>query len=513
MKKSNSLLYLFFIFLAGLLLRFYGLANYPPSLNWDEVSHAYNAFSILHKGTDQWGQLPIFNFRAYGDYPAALNLYFTASSIFFFGATDFAVRLPHALIGSLAILVVFAAAYCWRRDAKLALLAALFMALDPWALFPSRAVFQSNWAVFFLSLGLAFYFRKKLFSALVFWGISLYAYHNTRIFVPLLVLPLLPQIKSQQRLLLPLLLLFLPVLVALLSPAARARSSWVGLLDAGSVSGIEAARNQSKLPGILPRLIYNRPVYIISETAKHYVGYFSPQFLFFQGGTQYQFSQPGFGVLSPASLPFFYFGLVLLVLRRQKFLLYWLLLAPLPAAITRDNYAVIRATTMLPAVFLVAAYGLSAALKKANWVMIPFAIVLYFFVEQYIAAYLVAYPKKYSQSWQYGYRQVIESANPKAYSQIIITKKYGEPHEYVLWYKQLLQPQVVWDYHANWYWVDGVNNYRFVNDWDMASVVSHLGHGKYLLVGSSSQSLPGNLIKQINFLDGSPAFIMNEYEK
>ena len=75
MDKRN-IIFLAIIVILGAILRF-GLLTYnPPSLNWDEISHGYNAYSILKTGMDQWGQkLPIFNFRAYGDYPTTLNLY------------------------------------------------------------------------------------------------------------------------------------------------------------------------------------------------------------------------------------------------------------------------------------------------------------------------------------------------------------------------------------------------------------------------------------------------------
>jgi hypothetical protein len=63
------------IFVIATFFRFYQLGNLPSSLNWDEISHGYNAYSILKTGHDQWGQSwPIFNFRAYGDYPTTLNL-------------------------------------------------------------------------------------------------------------------------------------------------------------------------------------------------------------------------------------------------------------------------------------------------------------------------------------------------------------------------------------------------------------------------------------------------------
>ena len=145
--------YLFLILILAIFLRVVYLDKFPPSLNWDEVSHAYNAYSLLRTGRDQWGQvLPLVSFRAYGDYPAPINLYFTVPFVFLFGPTDFTARFPHALIGTVGVIPIFAAAYYWRKNFKLALLASLLFAITPWALFPSRAVFQSNWALFLMSI-------------------------------------------------------------------------------------------------------------------------------------------------------------------------------------------------------------------------------------------------------------------------------------------------------------------------------------------------------------------------
>src|SRR3990172_13096951 len=91
---AKTILKLFFLILLAFGLRFVLLAYNPPSLNWDEVSHGYNSYSILKTGMDEWGKsFPITNFRAYGDYPLPLNLYLTIPFIAIFGLTEFALRL------------------------------------------------------------------------------------------------------------------------------------------------------------------------------------------------------------------------------------------------------------------------------------------------------------------------------------------------------------------------------------------------------------------------------------
>ena len=505
----------------GALLRFYSLTSLPPSLNWDEVSHGYNAYSLLHSGHDQWGQiLPIINFRAFGDYPTALNLYFTVPAIAIFGPTDWAARLPHALIGTLTIPVVFYAAYMWRRNRVLALIAALLIAIDPWTLFTSRTVLQANWAVFFLSLGLGLFLAKRYQSAVLVWLVSLLAYHNTRIFVPLLLAAL--GVGYRKSVILTVVVIGIAGAI-LLSPTSRVRGTWVGIINPASVSTIEYMRNHSTLPPLATRLLYNRPTYFASKVANNYLGYFSPQFLFLSGGTQYQYSLPKMGLTSAVNLPFFYLGL-LLAIPATPILLIWLLLSPLPAAITVDQFAVVRATTLLPVVQLTIASGLVWLTTKfpGRW-RLPFLTVylvgLVISLGLFLHNYTQVYPTVYSASWQYGYHQAVDyvKSNYDKYDQIVFTKRYGEPHEFVAWYwpwpatNILSDPNFKWDYHDGWYWVDGFGKFRFVNDWEMANYVASLPLGnKYLIVASPDHPTQGTELKKINFLNSQPAFIIKE---
>ena len=65
-KQKN--IWILFVVFFGAALRFWKLGELPPSLNWDEVSHGYNAYSILKTGMDEWGvRLPLI-FKAFVDY-------------------------------------------------------------------------------------------------------------------------------------------------------------------------------------------------------------------------------------------------------------------------------------------------------------------------------------------------------------------------------------------------------------------------------------------------------------
>ena len=551
--------YLVLIFLLAAALRLVYLRDAPPSLNWDEVSQGYNAYSILKTGRDEWGSLlPLANFRAYGDYPVALNLYLTIPFIAIFGLSEFSLRVPHAILGSFTVLAAYFLALGLTKSKKVSLITALLVAIEPWSLFLSRFVVLSNLSVFFITFAFAAFFNRDkgryLFPLSIFFlGLSLFSYHSARIVTPVLLAAgffiykkqVLEKLKkdSKVKVLIAVLLLvfFLPLPYLLSRPETRARSKFVFLIDDASVAKIIEMRQDSSLPGPLARLVYNRPTYFIREFTANYVDYFSSKFLFTQGGTQYQFSIPKRGLLYLINLPLFYLGLLTVfkkALRKQKdylFVVVWLLASPIPAAITSGQYAVVRASSMLPLPMLFSAIGLAGILdwlksriKVANLLLGIYLLVLFLLARSYLILYFGEYHKDYSWSWQWGYKEVVEYAkqNYLDYDKIIVTKKYGEPHEFFLFFwpwdpgNYRGDPNLIRFYQSGWYWVDGFDKFYFVNDWEIpesppnnfvlesgGNVECRTQSNKCLLITS-----PGNYpdgwvkLETVNFLDGKPAF-------
>lgn len=546
------------ICILAFVLRVYKIDSVPPSLNWDEVSHGYNAYSILKTGKDEWGKsFPISNFRAYGDYPLPLNLYLTIPFINVLGLNDLSIRLPHALLGTITALASYFLFLGITKRKDISLFGSLLVAIDPWHLFPSRFVLQSNLSVALLTSGMALFVngiiskRKYLLTlSFVCLGLTLFAYHTTRIFSPTLFLAILliyqkdmlSYLKEKwgkvSLLILGIFFILLPFLI--LNPEARARSKWVFILDQGAVAKIEEKRNNSKFPANIKRLIYNRPVYFASKFTSNYLGYFSPEFLFFRGGTQYQFSIPNHGVLYLAYLPFFYIGLFILLKRARRnkdyqFLLAWLVLAPVAASLTLEKYAVLRSSTLLPLPELLVALGVAgvfsvvkertpAILAKA--LVIGFVISLFTQFAVYLNKMFLSYPIQYSQSWQYGYKQIVNytKASYARYDNVVVTKKYGEPHEFFLffwpWDPAAYQndPQIVKFAQSDWFWVDKFDKFYFVNDWDIpretnkawklesGGTVPVVG-GRTLLITSPGNYPPDwKKLETIKYLDGSVSF-------
>lgn len=95
------------IMFLAVFFRFYAMPTIPPSLNWDEVSFGYNAYSILKTGRDEYGKFFPLYFRSLDDYKLPVYTYMTVCTVGIFGLNDFAVRLPSAVCGTLTVLLVY----------------------------------------------------------------------------------------------------------------------------------------------------------------------------------------------------------------------------------------------------------------------------------------------------------------------------------------------------------------------------------------------------------------------
>src|SRR3989344_8918545 len=102
-----SKIVLILIITIAIFLRFWDLNVLPPSLNWDEVSLGYNAYSLLKTGQDEWGELMPLSFRAFGDYKLPGYIYLDVPFIYMFGLNEWGVRFLSALLGVGLTILIF----------------------------------------------------------------------------------------------------------------------------------------------------------------------------------------------------------------------------------------------------------------------------------------------------------------------------------------------------------------------------------------------------------------------
>jgi len=208
--KYVRLFLVLIVLLAGI-LRFYDIQNVPPGLYIDEVSSAYNGYSVFKTGKDEHGvKYPLW-FEAFGEYKMPALVYATGLSTFLLGKSEFAVRLPSALLGTLTVLMLyFLLEKVLLLDREnffkepiykyLPLLSAFLLAISPWHIQFSRGAFDAILALFFYVTGFmlfADYWEKNKFiyllSSFLMFSLTLYTYNAYRItsILTLLVLTIL----------------------------------------------------------------------------------------------------------------------------------------------------------------------------------------------------------------------------------------------------------------------------------------------------------------------------------
>ena len=525
----------------SLFLRFNKINVNPPSLDWDEASIGYNAYSLLKTGADEYGNKLPLDIRSFDDYKPPVYIYLDVPSILIFGLNETGVRFPAALFGFLSVVLIYFLVKELFNNLekenreKLALLSAFFLGVSPWHLQFSRAAFEGNIGLFFFMLGLLLFLKsfkntKLAIISVISFSLSIYSYHSFLLIVPLfmviLVLLFWKEIIANKKYYIASLLIGLvfaaPVLLSFTSiNGSSSRFSMVSLFASPdilntSIKELEYDKSHGDLAG---EVFHNRRVVYFLDTAKAYFDQWNPDFLFFHGDGGRQHHAVDMGMLYLWDFPFILTGIYYLFKNRTKrnmLLVIIFLLAPLPAAVSTGTPHPVRAIAMVPGFTVFAALGFyslffsTGRIKKKILLFIAvilFSVNFFYYLHQYYIDTLVIY----GDFWQYGNKEAVQTAKEfeNKYSKIIYTYKYDQPYIYYLFYNKV---DPYW-YQKNWnYSKTGqvermrrvIGKYEFRNiDWGRDSQLKNT-----LLIGSP-QEIPANangLLKTIYFLDGSVAF-------
>ena len=503
---------LLIIIILGFIARIYQINQYPPALNWDEVSLGYNAYSIGHTLKDEWGNFLPTIFQAYGDYKLPVYVYLSVPFILIFGLNTLGIKLLSIISGTLLIFITYKILFLIIKSKNTSLLGSFLIALSPWSIFLSRIALEAN--LFLLLFSISFYYllKNNLAISSLFFGISLFTYNSSRVLLPFYLLVLLFLfIKSKIKFnysFLPFLIFLFLFIFQTFSTAGQARYKWVSLLDQGAINQI------NELQPKYSRLVVNKATFFVFTAVKNYFSHFDYHFLFVNGGSHYQFNLQHFYLLSPLLIPLFFLGLFYLLKNKQLtslLLLFFFFVSPLPSAITRDAPHTLRSILFIYLSSLIVALG-SYYLKK-TWLFFPCILVIIYSNLSFWGKYQL-YSSEYILSWQYGYQPMVEEIK-KSYSyvdQVYITKKYGEPHEFILFYwpikPQNYQP--VWDYHDNWFWVNRFDKFIFYNDYEF-NQTSFLKNS-LIITSPGDRPIDSKLIKTIYTPNNQPVFDIFKYE-
>lgn len=536
------------------LLRFYKLDSYPPALKWDEAALGYNAYSILKTGRDEFGNfLPVI-FKSFGDYKPGLYVYADIPFVLIFGLTELATRLPGAIAGILSVLLV----YLNVKEIfgkKVAVWPATVLAFSPWHINFSRGAWETNLTVFLLLCGLYLFLKilpqskektvycpRLSFMSGLFFGLTFITYQGAKVFTPmfliLLVLLLVPKFdKNTRKNLLTgavsLLIFAIPMLLSIFT-AAGGRAKVTNVFSYPRLPNeINLILEQDKTnpESLIFSLFHSETYSFIRGIAERYFNTFSGRYLFFEGDWQNpRLGVPYMGQLYYLDLIFLLLGVYFLIrnknIRVSLFILLWLFVSPIPAAITRDSVSSVRSlNTVIPLSVIIGlglCYFLDKMTRQNKLVKLAVLTILIAGYSWNFSSYLDLYythaPIHYSNTAQHGYKEVINyvSSIDNKYDKIYFTYTYGQPYIYWLFYTK---------YPPNKYQQE---NHYVENKWGDAGTVEHLDNIDFgnvywpkfrecrnCLYIDDEMGLPENdlkntpwarVVKRINFLDGSLAF-------
>jgi 4-amino-4-deoxy-L-arabinose transferase-like glycosyltransferase len=513
-------------------LRFAWLGQIPAGVTPDEIQQGYSAYSILKTGKDEWGDfLPIFP-RSFGDYRPPLYVYLTIPSVALFDLNIFAVRLPSAVFGVLGVLMIYLLTLELFKQRFVALLASLILAISSWHFFYSRAAWESNATIVFFMLGLWMFLKADsgkrvvvrswwMVGSAVSLGLTMFGYYSFQMFTPLFVAGLIglrsleggfkSHLKDRTKwLFVGVFGLFVLILMyGQLFTGAGRRAGDAALYNPENVTALRDVQVNDPLPQPWGRVINNKLGYLGSQFAQNYLGYFSTTFLASPDRSDSSlYNLPGQWLLSVWEIGLILAGAVMLFKNRQlsgKILGLWILVAPIPAALTRNYMHTQRVEVLLLVFPILAAYGLYSlvSLVKSRYFKLGFLGIVAFFMVASVAKRLDFYVfhqfDRPLGGVHYNYQEVFDytEKNKGQYDQIIFTKSQGQPQIYLAFYSKM-DPEYFQSQSKNWVefekefkFLDQSNyvlgKYRFENvEWNKSKV-----EPRTLIVGSEQETPDG----------------------
>ncbi len=482
-KKEKKISFVYSLLLAAVLasgfaVRFVKLDSVPPGFYIDEASFGYNAYSILKTGSDEYGvRFPLYT-KSFGTGKNPVYLYATVASVALFGLNETAERLPAAVFGALTVWLTFLLGAAMTKRREVGLLAALFLALNPWHIFFSRFGIEITSTVFFVTLGMYFLFRGLEQPRLLPWsslafGIGLYTYAPALIFTPFIIVAFIVCYRGRivslgkpaMAAVMVLAVLAVPHLIPGIKPAEQVKH-----FRRTAITNLSHEMHSRELlrksPWPAPLFVESgRPVLTAATYVRNYLSYYSPSFLFFRGDlSTWRAHVKGYGQFYRFFIPVLLIGLPLMLFSRRperRFLLLWFLIFPLGPAITNQTYPeATRSVLALPCFQLIFAITLTDMtelirksisydknkLSRAFFILtvVIFAVIYFCFSGLFVIRYFDEYPQYAAYEWNAGFREAINAAesNKSEYDYIIVTKNIPYSYIYILFYTKY-DPEVL----------------------------------------------------------------------
>jgi len=553
---------LIIILAVSAVLRLWSLSTNPPHLTPDEAALGYNAYSILKTGRDEYGKLLPIIFKSFGDYKPGLYVYLAVPFVALFGLSEFAVRLPSALAGVIAVWLLYLIVRELFKEKKLAIgrqslaiIASFLLAISPWHIHFSRGAWEVNVSLTLTLAGIYFFLRacsplgksftnsRFLILSSLFFSSTLLAYQGAKLatMIAVAILATLHWKKifafNKKTLTASValgLIVSLPIILSLFQGKTgrlrvfsvfsypRPKEYTQSFLDQG----------KERFGSLTYYLFHSETLNFKRGILGRWFNHFSGRFLFFEGDWQNpRHSAPNQGVLVHLDLILLiagFFALIKYGLKKETaFIWLWLVLAPLPAALSRDQVHAVRSYNLVIPLTILLSFGAVLILNKLNkfkWVFVSVYILGYIY---FLDSLFVHLPVHDSKLWEYGYKQIVETVTPiqDNYETVKVQQSFAQPYIYFLFYgvdgssaskgydpaKYQKQARLVeGEYKGDVGYVEKLNNICFCPiDWSV-----NRGESGTLFVADTIRIPPEDssdetlfkLIKEIKYLDGNTAF-------
>ena len=514
--KSKYFIFLLLVLLLAFILRFYKLGTIPAGMTWDEAAIGYNGYSVITTRYDEWlERLPV-SFKSFGDYKAPLAIYLVGVFAVVFDLNLLIVRLPFAIAGVLAVLAMIKLTQelleifqvkTRLNFSTLSLIAGLMLAVSPWHLHFTRTGFESGLALAFVLWGfyLLLQYLKKvhvvslkeqlkiLLPAVILLIASLYTYHSTKIFLPIILLVVLVKFFNKLKNQPYGLIISGGVGLAFLQPLIKDSLFGLGMTRAGTL----IIGQSSSVIDVLSMICYRLCVHL------------SPRFLI-NGWTDTLRHCPGaWGVLLPVTYLFFTAGTLALFINIIKprgnfqwlnFSALWILVGLLPAILGIEYPQANRALLALPGFLWLSLAGFNWILNRFKFKKNALRNFLFLIgsvyvinVALYLRYYYQVFAKNSTEAFNEGYLQAMQLAhdyergvnNKPEVDQIVFSNYYGQAYIYALFVRKT---------HPIWYQGGSLIKYLFID----RVTDSDLVRENALIVGTNrdkvTQAQPDHLI-------------------
>ena len=492
--RQNRYIPILIVVILAFILRVYSVSKLPPGLYDDEVAIGYNAYSILTKGTDEYGTPFPLTFRSFDDYKLPGYIYLDTIPIALFGKNAFAVRLPSVISGTLTVLFLYLFLEnllslefepSKKKFRNLPLLSAFILAILPWHIQFSRAAYESVVAVCFFMIGcwqfVVYYKNKKipyLLISLFFFTLASYTYHSFRILTPiaflsifyLLFIKKFIKVKNLFLIALYVLILNLPLLIFTFGSHGTSRflqtSTFTKQALPESIQQIIPTSTQKIPTAAVPQPQFSIQALLAYPFVylQNFLSFFSLEELFVRGNDNVRFySSSEFGFLFRWQLPFLIVGLMVLLREKSKILkkmvLSMFFITPAAVAIAASPNALHALLLVIPFSIIIA-LGINDTGQNSFWwvklIFIGIIILGIYETGLYFHLYLSDYRNSYTVFWGGAQEKLVKEVTKysKYYPTIVVNETYLSNEKiYFLFYNDKLRPIFVdssWQEPKSW---------------------------------------------------------------